>query len=158
MGKYRSEKTFRHFSRSVSISTYLFHFSPVLHSIMTPVIWFSLQMNWLGSTYTATLGWNRLTITFTNQKVFYTGINLMFFNDICNQMYIKGLDHKLFRRPLYCLSNIAFIISIFLVFSTLRIVILTLFVHLCWDFDDLTYFAFRFVTCCSLWFESMLFC
>ena len=38
----------------------LTHFSPVLHFMWKPVIWFRQQMKWLVSIWNAILGWNRL--------------------------------------------------------------------------------------------------
>ena len=38
----------------------LTHFSPVLHFIKKPVIWFALQIKWLVSIWHTVLGWNGL--------------------------------------------------------------------------------------------------
>ena len=37
---------------------YLSRFSPVLHFISKPVIWFAVKIKWLVSIWNATLGWN----------------------------------------------------------------------------------------------------
>ena len=38
----------------------LTRFTPVLHFIQKPVIWFALKIEWLVSIWNATLGWNGL--------------------------------------------------------------------------------------------------
>ena len=45
---------------SHNININLIDFSPALHFILKPVIWFAMQIKWLVSIWNATLGWNGL--------------------------------------------------------------------------------------------------
>ena len=67
---------------SHNININLIDFSPALHFILKPVIWFAMQIKWLVSIWNAMLDWNglnALTLTKKN-KIFLTTLVCPFLN------------------------------------------------------------------------------